>query len=251
MGAAGWASTRVAPSGARRCLYSFAEPEHPTGLELLRWLDSDCVRNVHEARIERILAASTADLPQGTRAVYGELGYAEFYTELEMASAIAATDRPATCRAAQIVPWVAIRHEEIGRAYNDAFRARGFDGFKPAEWLQAFVPGEDFRESLSFLALDQDVVVGFIFADLRDGSGGWTDPTLLNCGWIDTLGVRPSFHRRAIGSCLMVAACEAMRAAGVERVALRVNQENEGALSLYRQLGFVTARKHVVYRRFC
>jgi ribosomal protein S18 acetylase RimI-like enzyme len=41
----------------------------------------------------------------------------------------------------------------------------------------------------------------------------------------------------------------AMRAGGLEHVALRVNKDNARARRLYDGLGFVTVKKHVVYRK--
>ena len=41
----------------------------------------------------------------------------------------------------------------------------------------------------------------------------------------------------------------AYRDAGMARVALRVNDDNDRARRVYERLGFVPARKHVVYER--
>ena len=59
---------------------------------------------------------------------------------------------------------------------------------------------------------------------------------------IQNIGVEP-FHRgRGIGTALILAALLGLHHLGIQRACLEVTAENEGAVRLYRQLGFRTSR---------
>jgi ribosomal protein S18 acetylase RimI-like enzyme len=61
-------------------------------------------------------------------------------------------------------------------------------------------------------------------------------------GWIGGMGVVASHRRRGIGEATLVAALDAARAAGIERVTLEVLEQNEPARRLYERLGFERIR---------
>lgn len=61
-------------------------------------------------------------------------------------------------------------------------------------------------------------------------------------GAIQNLGVLPAYRGRGLGTCLLLKALEGFRQAGLTRVHLEVTAENEGAIRLYRRLGFVTVK---------
>ena len=61
-------------------------------------------------------------------------------------------------------------------------------------------------------------------------------------GWIGGMGVVASHRRRGIGEATLVAALDAARAAGIERVTLEVLEQNEPARRLYELLGFERIR---------
>lgn len=60
--------------------------------------------------------------------------------------------------------------------------------------------------------------------------------------WIGGMGVVVSQRRRGIGRTALVAALDAAREAGVERVTLEVLEQNDAARRLYEQLGFERTR---------
>jgi GNAT superfamily N-acetyltransferase len=60
--------------------------------------------------------------------------------------------------------------------------------------------------------------------------GGW--------GAIQNLGVVPAARHRGLGSCLLLQALHGFRQAGLLRAFLEVTAQNEGAVRLYRRLGF-------------
>ena len=59
---------------------------------------------------------------------------------------------------------------------------------------------------------------------------------------IQNIGVAPVHRERGIGTALILAALLGLQHLGLRRVCLEVTAENEGAVRLYRQLGFRTAR---------
>lgn len=61
-------------------------------------------------------------------------------------------------------------------------------------------------------------------------------------GAIQNLGIVPEQRARGLGSCLLLKALEGFQRAGLHRAFLEVTAQNEGAIRLYRRLGFYKAR---------
>lgn len=61
-------------------------------------------------------------------------------------------------------------------------------------------------------------------------------------GAIQNFGVTPEHRGRGLGTQLMAASLAGFASAGVRRVYLEVTAQNEGAIRLYRRLGFVKVR---------
>lgn len=61
-------------------------------------------------------------------------------------------------------------------------------------------------------------------------------------GAIQNLGIVPEHRGRGLGSCLMYRALAGFRQAGLRKGVLEVTAQNEGAVRLYRRLGFYKAR---------
>jgi ribosomal protein S18 acetylase RimI-like enzyme len=78
-------------------------------------------------------------------------------------------------------------------------------------------------------AVENGQMVGFIAGDPRS-----TEET----AWIATVGVLPEYQRRGIGRALL-RACEAKLTQ--PRLRLCVRTSNEGAITMYKQEGYVTA----------
>ena len=68
---------------------------------------------------------------------------------------------------------------------------------------------------------------------IRDASG---------LGAIQNLGIAPEHRNGGLGTILLFHALQGFRRAGVNRVYLEVTAQNEGAMRLYRRLGFVTVK---------
>jgi GNAT superfamily N-acetyltransferase len=65
-------------------------------------------------------------------------------------------------------------------------------------------------------------------------------------GAIQNLGIAPGYRNRGLGSVLLLHALEGFRRAGLKRALLEVTAHNEGAIRLYRRLGF--RRRKTVYK---
>ncbi len=61
-------------------------------------------------------------------------------------------------------------------------------------------------------------------------------------GAIQNLGITPEHRNAGLGTILMCYAMSGFRQMGVRRVYLEVTAQNEGAIRLYRRLGFVTVK---------
>jgi ribosomal protein S18 acetylase RimI-like enzyme len=93
------------------------------------------------------------------------------------------------------------------------------DGFLPgATWLA--VAGEKAGLAEEYCGTIQGV---------RDHSG---------MGSIQNLGIVPSHRSHSVGTGLLYRSLEGFRRAGVSRVYLEVTADNQGAIRLYRRLGF-------------
>jgi len=61
-------------------------------------------------------------------------------------------------------------------------------------------------------------------------------------GSVQNLGITPLHRNRNVGTCLLFRALAGFLRAGLTRVHLEVTAENEGAIRLYRRLGFATVK---------
>jgi ribosomal protein S18 acetylase RimI-like enzyme len=61
-------------------------------------------------------------------------------------------------------------------------------------------------------------------------------------GAIQNLGVAPAYRNTGLGTCLLFHSLQGFRNAGLTRVYLEVTAQNEGAIRLYRRVGFVTVK---------
>jgi len=65
-------------------------------------------------------------------------------------------------------------------------------------------------------------------------------------GGIQNVGITPSHRRRGVGTALVLAALAGFQQVGLPRVYLEVTAQNDGAVRLYKQLGF--HRTKTLYR---
>jgi len=147
----------------------------------------------------------------------------------------------------QVVPWDRRRDEETRRVRNVAFGDHWGSPPVPAESWTAGLEGSDTRLDLSFLALSDARVLGYLLAEHSEGAEAVTGRRE---GWIASIGVLPAGRRRGVATALIAASLEAFAAAGFTHAALRVGTENEsGAARLYRTLGFRPLYRTLTYTR--
>lgn len=61
-------------------------------------------------------------------------------------------------------------------------------------------------------------------------------------GAVQNLGITPMHRSRSLGTCLMIRALIGFRQAGLTRVYLEVTADNQGAIRLYRRMGFAVVK---------
>jgi len=129
------------------------------------------------------------------------------------------------------------RHMESFRATLDAVaRERRYliivEG-PPLQRLQKFVADNLQRGGVQFFAVDdQERVVGWCDVN-RHQVEGYRHAGALG------IGLLPAYRGRGVGARLALAAIDAARLNGVERIELEVWASNVDAIALYHQLGFV------------
>lgn len=164
-------------------------------------------------RMEMSLTAPPAEpqLPPGYRfipwdhallAVHAETKYQSFRTEID----------------ANVFPCLGDA-DGCYRLMKEIVRKEGF--LPAATWLVAFEHG---RRQWDYCGTVQGI---------RDRSG---------YGAIQNLGITPEHRGRGLGSCLLMQAMCGFRRSGLTRAFLEVTAQNEGAIRLYRRLGFRKSR---------
>jgi ribosomal protein S18 acetylase RimI-like enzyme len=118
------------------------------------------------------------------------------------------------------------------------------------DWWQKDEPAtERMRETVETLLGDDSTEFLLGGADRKDPNGVcqvryrlsvWTSAP--DC-WLEDVYVRERARRTGLGSALVEAAIDSAAARGCRRMELDVNEDNEGALELYRRLGFTTEPK--------
>ena len=106
-----------------------------------------------------------------------------------------------------------------------------------AETFKATLRARGFDPEASFVAVDDDEVIGF-----------WNVATRKNKRYLIGSGTRISHRGRGLASSLGMAALGAAQSVGIESFWLEVIEGNTGAERLYRKMGFDVVRKLDCYR---
>ena len=129
-------------------------------------------------------------------------------------------------------------------ANTDSFRDHwSFEPRTYDEWARAHIESATADASLQFLAWDGADVAGVcLCAPHQSAQPGF--------GWVDVLGVRPSWRRRGLALALLTHAFEEFRMRGFDRVGLGVDGESTtGALELYERAGMRVDKQQVTFER--
>ena len=160
------------------------------------------------------------------------------------------TDLPAprSVDGVALVPFDRARDSEVRHAHNRAFADHwGSSVRDEASWATMFTGAASFRPDLSVLAIDDDAVVGYVLAHVRESDTRATGRREAHYGQI---GVLPEQRGRGLSKALIGAALRAAVAGGCQLAGLDVDRENtSGALGLYEHLGFVVVRTRASWVR--
>jgi ribosomal protein S18 acetylase RimI-like enzyme len=133
-------------------------------------------------------------------------------------------------------------HDFFG-VYQAAFRERpGFPDWSEEEWIRWTADDPSFRPDLSLLALIEDQPVGFI-------TNAEETIEAENVGFIVQMGVDPRWRGQRVGTALIARTLQAWQNEGKQAAMLHVNNNNPGALRLYRQLGFISVGRRGKFRK--
>jgi mycothiol synthase len=155
---------------------------------------------------------------------------------------------------AEFPPGIAVRPYRVGRdeeawvrAFNEAFADHwgGFMGMSMPMWTR-YVRRPWFKPDMSLVAWDGSEIAGFghfVINDEQNALAG-TKRSLMRY-----IGVRPRWRGIKLGVALTRAGLIESRARGMDACASGVDSENvTGAHHIYEREGFVTTRRHWLYR---
>jgi mycothiol synthase len=128
--------------------------------------------------------------------------------------------------------------DALRTALNEAFAEDPFfDEATPSNFREFYLGARGFDPALWPLAWDRRELAGFVLG--LSERAGQTD-----LGWIESLGVRPSWRRQGLGEALLRTAIARLHDRGLRKVGLGVDAENvTGALRLYERVGMRVIRR--------
>lgn len=88
-------------------------------------------------------------------------------------------------------------------------------------------------ESVRLAAVLDDVVIGFLFGDVKHGHFG-----LEHSGWIEMFGVSPKVMGKSVGRTLAKAAKDRFRELGVTELYTAVQWDHGDILAFFKSIGF-------------
>lgn len=108
-------------------------------------------------------------------------------------------------------------------------------GEKRVDYWQGKIDMEGKRSPLPSLVAEIDgKVVGFILGD----ASGWEYGVPENIGWIETLGIDPSYQKKGIAKMLMREMLNYMKKVGVDKVYTLVSWRDSEFLQFFDAMGF-------------
>jgi len=219
------------------------------GRSLLNWQEGRGRQQLAESGLSMPgwLMSYSQNVNTGASRLFERAGFAteRYFWQLErnLADPIPTLELPAPLR---LVNVTSERAEDIRAAKNAAFRDHWGSQPSPREAWDGWLGMPARRFDLSFLALDQEEVVGLVIVEVNEddwGRQGFTS------SYISLVGVVAAWRRRGVAPALLAASMTASRDAGLERTILDVDTANpSGALGLYTGMGFTHvdgSRAHV------
>lgn len=200
----------------------------------LEWAE-DAARSSRLPRV-RVLSYGGSELAEAAESRGYRLWRSSYTMQIEFGEAAPETSpRPPGI---QLRPYRPGDGELLRAALNEAFANDPFfHEATPNYFREFYLHARGFDPSLWLLAWQSMELAGFILAfPERNG-----DTTL---GWVESLGVRPSWRRVGLGESLLRASLRELHSRGQRAVALGVDGSNEtGALRLYERVGMTVQRQ--------
>jgi ribosomal protein S18 acetylase RimI-like enzyme len=101
-------------------------------------------------------------------------------------------------------------------------------------WRRKINFGDKKSEVTGLVAELDGQIVGFILGEIS----GQEFRVPLTIGWIDTIGIDPTYHREGLATMLLSEVIKSFRQMGVETVYTLVNWASWDLLQFYKQAGF-------------
>ncbi len=144
----------------------------------------------------------------------------------------------------QLISWQKDLDNALMLTFNKAFnKQEGVPKMNQELWQKFFIGVPQFRDDLTYLAMDDNTIVGFCVNWVNVDKNTGSSPKE---GWIEALGVIPAWRGRGLASSLLTHSLKQFAAEGLEEAGLDVDTQNPtGALRLYQNLGFTTVKETV------
>lgn len=130
---------------------------------------------------------------------------------------------------------------ELHAAFVDAFSEYDVPMTLPQDALLQMMIIRDYQPAVSVGCFDAGRLVGFVLVGVRDQGG-------TKRAYDVATGVVRSHQNQHIGSRLVAAVIEGLRAHGIASFVLEVLEQNEAARRLYERQGFVIERRFACYQ---
>lgn len=237
----------------RSILFGGVHPDHRgagIGRQLLAWQEGRALQQLatSELTLPGWILLFADDRSERTHRLAVSAGFApaRYFTGLSrvLADPIPEIRLPSGVR---IEPY----REELSRATleakNAAFRDHwGSQPMTDEQW-ESMLGLSVFRPDLSFLALAEDEVVGFLTGEVNPDD--WAGQGY-SSAYIPLVGVVREWRRKGVAPALLARAFAAFREEGLERAVLDVDSDNPtGALSLYTGMGFVPETRETAFSK--
>lgn len=246
--AAAWA--QISDQGARAFLWADAAPPYShLRPGLYTWAEARARERLAEAdpSKDRVIRAAVEEHRHPVRTELLAAGFElrrSFATmRRHLADLPAAPPLPQGIR---VEGWTPQLDAAVRIANNESFADHwGTFPLSAAAWTTAYLQSETFRGDLSFVALDEGIVVSFCMVEVEPEENARTGR---NEVYIHRVGTLRSHRRQRLASHLMLRTMQAALASGLDHAALDVDESSHtNAGEVYLRLGFEVVERSMHY----
>ncbi len=238
-------------SGARCIIWGETSPgyEH-LKTYLLDWSEARARQRLSSeaSDLPRVIRIAVEDHRQAQREAIEAAGFESPRSFADMARPLSDLPQaPDLVDGIEVVAWSNDLAELVRLASNESFADHwGSLPMTSAEFRGFFADSPTFRPDLSFLALDDGVVVAFCLCEVDDEDNEDRDTDDV---YLQRVGTVPSHRGRRLATHLIVRSMEAaVSAGGLDRAALQVDEMSHTSATLvYQRLGFETYARSLTY----